>query len=205
LKFFTDIRSQKLVAEPLAELVNTFGNVSDERALPAVWEILQDETCTADVAVAVHGALMQRYLGESDYYNSSRISAADRKRAASDAKERAAAGPDWMRAVALKILAAAAPSEVVEVARRIFEDPTLSELLRRNALHCLLLCESAPQSQRSAVAVLSSREPEMRRLAMAYLARGGDSIRYSQHDLIPLYSSDSFMPRSVESQPTIPK
>jgi hypothetical protein len=205
LEFFTATRSLNLSGEPLAQFVGTFGRVSDDRALPAIWEILQDEKCTADVAIAVHGVLMQRYLGDSYYYNASNISAADRKRAVNDAKEKSATGTDWTRAVALKVLAAASSSEAVEVARPIFEDTTLSELLRRNALHCLLLCMSGSTSQRTAVAVLSTHELEMRRLAMTYLARGGEHIGYSQHDLIPLYMPGSFIPPDSNSQPTIPK
>ncbi len=178
LKAFQDLSA---VANRAARsrLIEALSEAPEPRAAETIWKLLAEPGVTADEANALQSALMMTYLGRR-YYNSSEVSAADRRELTAAAKPRTAAGSDSQRMVALMLLAIVAPDEAAEIAARLAGDSALSASLRKDAFQVQLITESSKDALKTSLAALKETDADRRKLAIKYLVLGPDDLRNMQ-------------------------
>ena len=146
---------------------------------------------------------MMAYFGQQ-YYDTSHVSAADRRELAAAAKPRTAEGSDTQRLTALMLLAAAAPSDAAEIAGGLADDAKLSESLRRDAFQVQLTTESAPEARKTALGALKGSDARRKKLAMKYLVIGPEALRSLPNGLY-FMGSITYSSTSSSGSPIVPQ
>lgn len=173
--------------ERLSELAAAMAKIPDLRAGDLLWDLLARPGLDESSATAIHQALSGLYFGEQ-YYSPESVPAAKRRRAAAAAAKRAAGGAALQRVMALSILLACDRAQAAERARAILQDSATSHdvQLRRDAGQVLLLADTGGGG--AAVEALSSDVPELRQMALLFLAFGRAELR-TLRGWIPVYMS----------------
>lgn len=142
-----------------------------------LWQLLAADTSGDEVLRAINDALKRLYFGSENYYDSSRYTAAQRKRAIEAAAPRAKEGPDRQRVVALALLLDADTTRAAEAARAILDNAETSAALRADAMQILLLALPARDAERSAVEALTGADAGLRPVAVRYLTHGRTGVQ----------------------------
>lgn len=174
---FGELLALKSNSDQLSQLIDQFASVRDQRILATLWRLLADDIDMPASAPRVLEALKQQYLGQL-HYSDNQIQPADRKRAIADAVETARSGTPAQRIVSLVLLTGISPDDAVASANDVLADTQAGESLKRTALHCRLVYDSAITSGRFATEMLASTDPMIRKVALIYLARGQQSPAY---------------------------
>lgn len=175
LQLFDDLLALHPGPEPLSKIAGALIKIRDRRAEQPLWRITAAAEMNSDAGNAVLGSLRGFYFG-TRYWDESKIKPRQRKRAAAEARPRAAAGPKWQRLVALALLLPVASDEAAETARSSFAEPEADDALRTFALAVLLASQSKADGEKAAVAAISDKSPEIRKAALMYLVQGPDRL-----------------------------
>jgi hypothetical protein len=161
----------------------------DLRADEPLWQVLGSRQASSQVAQELLEDLKRVYrIGQPHYGNGS-----PPKPQLDEAKARhyALEGGTWQRLVAMSLLLATDDQTTAELARQIYDDAQRDEEARQEGLKFLLLAEKASQARKTALEVLRSGEAGARRTALAYLARGADSLHSFRDGSFHIESDDN--------------
>ncbi len=171
--------------DSLEELVGTLYRVSDTRAAPRLWQLLDDVKVTAESAATLRYALQSVYGGRHRYYSGEDSDAKQRKidqQIVKEAMPFVAQGPRWKRVVALSLISQSSPDEAARLAAGIFADAKAEMQLRRDAFRFLLIAGDKADARRAATAAIGSPDPQVRRAALTFLAAGAEPLSYITED-----------------------
>ncbi|MDB5174042.1 MAG: trxA 4 [Phycisphaerales bacterium] len=173
LSWFNTLAAMPAVEGLVRNLAEHMAVMSDARAAEVLWGLLARKD--AEAAQAVFSALQQSYTGQR-YINSGDGQDALLKPMADAARAKVEGGSDEQRVVALALLLTAAPEEAAVQAKKICEDAKASAPLRLDGLHVLLLAQPAEEAERTATAAMAGDSPAARKMALSFLAMGGDAL-----------------------------
>jgi hypothetical protein len=172
---FEQLMTREPSSEAVAQLTQVLVAAPDDASAELLWRLVDTSTSAAAVQ-PVHTALLRVYFGDH-YYDVSRAGAAAKKRAARAAKEKAAAGPELRRTVALALLMSVDSGEALAVARALLGESSVSAELRRDAQQVVLAVAPEAEARQIASSALRDESDEMRRIAVKYFALGPESLR----------------------------
>jgi HEAT repeat protein len=175
LEVFNALRGLARDEATLYALAESMASVADPKAAMALWEMLGDKAATPHSAAAVYQALQKLYFGER-YYDLNSAPAKAREELASQARKFAAEGSEMQRVVGLATLLYVSTDEVIEPAKKTYEDAKLPEALRSDALQILLLAQKSIEGTKTAAAALGAKEPAFKRVAARYLSSGAEDL-----------------------------
>jgi hypothetical protein len=192
--------------EDLNHIVSSFERSSDPKVISPLWQLAGQDFVKIESASTITNALSTAYLGDQ-FYRLDKVDPKIKQAVIKDAKERAAAGPDVQRLIALALLASYSHEDASAVADAIFADPKTGLAMRHDAYQIALLCRKKLERQELAVAGLANPDPKLRRLALTALAMGLSQLRivrgediYRNMDL-----DDSDIGSRHSSEPILPK
>ena len=173
--------------EELGHLAQAMANRPDPRAAPLLWDLIAGDDVDQQTVGIVRNALWHLYFAGSAPFVSDLPSRNKPEHAIADLKARAQAGPEWQRVVALALLLTASLEDAADVAQRIYDNPETSTALRRDAFQIRLLSsKSKQQSAQTALSALADSPPDIRNLALEFLADGGKDFHYLRSRTLPL-------------------
>jgi HEAT repeat protein len=206
--------------EHFSSLVRYLTVDREPRALPLLWDLASQKGFTeAHVRPLTHAILGAHYGSDSNAYRSRVYMSrgarhgieGDTKEVVQNATERAGAGPEMQRFVALVVLHTADPSTVGAVARPMIEDEATPARLRERAFQIQLLSQDAEAADQAAKEALTSKATAMRRTAVTYFAQGARGLgRFGDHlfldavsdrDSMLLHRYDRERPRLIVPKP----
>jgi hypothetical protein len=197
--------------EQLTDIIHGLPANQDQRVLPLFWALTARGGLTNDVLELVFGRLQSTYFGPNLYSRTNgirTIKAADRKRAADDAKAKLAAGPEGQRIVALALLASADREAAAAAAEQIVADAAASDRLRQDAFQIRLAVLQPAERRNAARAGLTHPFAGARRVAVVSLVEENDnSLRWlADRGLrLDLDGTDAMaQPRAAVDQPYVP-
>lgn len=175
LELFTLLLQLDSTPERLNELAAGLAKVPDPRAADPLWDLLARPEFNDQGATGIYQALLTLYVGEYQY-NPSMIPPPRRVAATAAARRRIEGGTPIQRVVGLAILLTVAREEAGRLAKELLEDPATAgdPQLRRDAGQVWLLADTG---ERVAVEALSSDSPDLRRMALLYLAFGRSHLQ----------------------------
>jgi HEAT repeat protein/thiol-disulfide isomerase/thioredoxin len=195
LNAFREMRAAESADGPISILVEQMAEVPDRRAAAVFWELLDDPKASAPLGAMVQRGLFTVHLNHADYlYNSSQQETKTITRGLQElvpeAADRVATGSELRRVVALAVLSYADTERAVQIARKMLSDPKLSEALRRDAFHTLLVIQPKKESVKQAVAALAGKDASRWELALEYLVAGSSGMRQLR-DAIYVFTQDN--------------
>lgn len=192
--------------DELVEMIRAMGRIPDARAAAPLWAAAATDKVHGELASALVSALRSIYLGESN--SALRASSeANRKELLQAAKPWVETGPEMQRLVALVLLLAASTDAAQEAAEKVFNDARASRELRQDAFRVILLSQSKATSQQRALATLNQTDPDLRKLALRFLALGPNAIQQLRGEQIYLVvNNPELLDRSTpHGQPIAPE
>lgn len=201
---FDELLTLGLNEGQLQQLALSVAALPDARAADLLWGLLDRPEAGTTLAQAVFEALRGTYLGEQ-YYNESQVSTGAYEAAAEASKARLAGGNELQRLIALALMVTVAPDDAGAGAKAIYQDAATSEPLRRDAFQVMLTTLPATEARDAAAAALAAPggDAAARRLALAYLAVGDDSLG-ALRDSIYVHSNRNVAGFSGEFPPPPP-
>lgn len=179
---FESIAGTNHDAETLMAAIRSLAEVRDPRAADLLWRILEEEIVDSDLLSLVVDSIRRIYFGR-DFFFETEIFANDRATATEAAKHQLESGSESQRFVALCILATAAQDEMPVYVKRIRDDQSATDVLRRDALQFLLAISVADQAREAAIAALSGDSELDHRIALKFLAEGRDGLDIFRGDM----------------------
>ena len=170
--------------------VMNLGKTHEPRAADTMWGMLAGDV-DIEMVDAVNDALRNMY-GLQSYGNP--ITKKQRKYA-DVAVQYGKTGTRWQKIVAMSVLLESFSDDVADLARAILDDPQTEPPMRKNALQFLLLSQTKADADKLAIEQLSAADPEQRKLALSFLARGAEAIQQLNDQLylqVPSRSYDAF-------------
>jgi HEAT repeat protein/thioredoxin-like negative regulator of GroEL len=173
----------------LGILATGIASVPSDKITGTLWELLNDKAANISVASQVQQSLIRAYTG-MEYWNFRQESVQEphRKALIDACKSMAAQGGANQRLVALAILLSGSPEDASASASALLEGGGGGDGLRTAALQVLLLSQTRADGVKSALAYLSA-PPLLRKVALAYLAAGGEPIRIVEGEMYLNYSN----------------
>ncbi len=164
----------KLSSETFVIIAERLSSVRDEVTAATLWRLLESADLPADAADTIFEGLTSAYVGEPLFvYGDFPEQPEKKSRLVGEATARVSVGGDVQRLVALSLLARAQPETAITHARTVFESPEISESLRRDAFHILLLCQDKSKALNESLNVLEHPDVAIRRLALQCVAQEG--------------------------------
>jgi hypothetical protein len=192
--------------EDLNHIVSSFERSLDPKVISPLWQLAGQDFVKIESASTITNALSTAYLGDQ-FYRLDKVDPKIKQAVIKDAKERAAAGPDVQRLIALALLASYSHEDASAVADAILADTKTGLAMRHDAYQVALLCRKKLERQELAVSGLANPDPKLRRLALTALAMGLSRLRivrgediYRNMDL-----DDSDVSSRHSSEPILPK
>lgn len=176
LDLFRELCAVQPDAGTLARIAEAMTVIRDPRAAEPLWGYFETNKVDITLAGQLLDALRRAYFGNNFYYNAHLASAERRRPAIDDAKARARSGPELQRLVALALLLGVSLQDAAAEAAAVAADPDASEALRFDAFQIQLLADT-DENRPLAVAALAGDDPDRRKLALRFLAEGGDNLR----------------------------
>jgi HEAT repeat protein len=175
--FFKNVLELNPAPDELAEAVQAFQSVRDERALAIFWEMTAREEMSDKLASELAEAVVFTATGLTSYSNEFK-SDSERKAAAKLANERVQSGSDLQRTIAMVLLAKVSLDDAATTARDIIAQTGISPRLKEDAFRIFLLCASKTDGRKEAIAAIDGADPIARNLAVSYLATGAGRLAY---------------------------
>ena len=173
MAFALPAENSKAELENFISLTENLIEVREPRTLPLLWNLAGEKGFTEAHVSLLSSAVIGAHLGrEAARPNGRRRIEGDTKPAVLDATERAKAGSEMQRLVALVALYTVDPDSVANATRPIVADESAPAVLRARAFQIQLLGQGDTADQ-TAWEGLRSKETAIRRVAVAYFAQHG--------------------------------
>ncbi|MBI4581213.1 MAG: HEAT repeat domain-containing protein [Planctomycetes bacterium] len=199
LELFRTLTALNAGPGTLRQIADRMAVWPDPRAAQPLWGQFADKYMTPETAARLLDSLRRVYFGNYTY-NASSAPLGRRRRAIADAGRRAIEGPELQRVAALALLLGASLKDAGETAAEIASDARHSEALRRDAFQVQLLSATRTESQKLAAAALTGTDPALARMALQYLAEGGESLRTLRGGAFYLYFQNPAFERMTVAQ-----
>jgi hypothetical protein len=150
-------------------------HISDVRAAPLLWELLDRDDITAAVAESLQYVLTRTYFGDR-YYDPERVSARIKREASQALAEAAKHGHILKRLVAVNLLMQFSPEQSAGEAKALLDDEAARIELGSGAFQVYLAALPEVERAEAAVAAMQGDDSNRRRIAIKYLAIGADAL-----------------------------
>ena len=187
LQIFRRLNLPEQSEENSLQLITIMGSVPDRRMIELFWELLSDAKITNEKASAIVEGLRRAYLG-TRYYDSSNITASDRRALSEDANPRTTSGTEIQRLAALVLLANVDAEEAAAAAVRLADDQQLSAKVRLDAFQVSLVVRPKKEAVQASISAMRKDDNERKKIALQYLVHGPNVLR-SLKDGFNLYGA----------------
>ncbi len=178
----------------LSELAGEISKLPDPRAADTLWNILADKEGAAALE-PVYSALRSLYGVEQ--IGSPDPSDTGAKPVKDAAHARLQNGTDAQRVIALALMAGIDAADATSEASKLYQAAQTSDALRVDAFQVMLLVQQSADAQRSAAdGLVATSKPEVQRMALTFLAVGGEPLQRLHESIWLPYSDRESFPSS---------
>jgi hypothetical protein len=203
LKMFQQFRELAAGEEAMAQLIYSFGAISDRRAAEPLWAILNEKDVSENMARTLHQALLTSYLGNR-YYVSNHPSSV-KKAMVQAVKPRMETGGEWQRIAALALLMSVAQDEAAQAAVPMADNATLAESARSYAFQVQLLTQTSKEAREAALSAFKGTDTWRKKIAIRYITHGKRSLYALPYGFYMSYSYPESSGFSRNGTPIVPK
>ena len=185
-KFFDELLAQQPDDSQLHIIAEQMLARDPQRGVSRLWQLLAGDAQSTATALAVGRAIMQAYPDPDTDNRSGNVHTGgmDQEKLA-ELKRYATKGTAWQKNIALVRLVEVSDDNAAELARHIYEEPSVPAGFRLDAFQLLLIAAEDEKAEKSAVGELAATDPAIHKLALLYLAGGREAIG-SLRDELPI-------------------
>ena len=164
-----------------SQIIGSMTALPDKRAAPLLWHLLQSNQ--PGIMDAVYSSLTTIYFRNSFIYDLDEIGRMPQARikiAARDARVMARTGSPHQKLVALILLVISSEEDIGPLAEAMYRESQFDDKLRSDALRLHLISLKEKERGQISLDALHSADKALQRVALAYLAKGAQTLARMQ-------------------------